>query len=107
MDRSPLHVSRESGSPRNDVPIGAYDLLGVNRFLSDPASYGRIDIGTDDGPLIADGWHGEERDGSVTFRWASSPVTLLVPLDRAANLLVQVRAQAFGYPGLRRRRRPT
>ena len=85
---------------RNDVPIGAYDLLGVNRFLSDPLRpYGRIDIGTDDAPLIVDGWHGEERDGSVTFRWASSPATLMVPLDRAANLLVQVRAQAFNYPG--------
>ena len=85
---------------RNDVPIGAYDLLGVNRFLSDPLRpYGRIDIGTDDGALIVDGWHGEERDGSVSFRWASSPATLLISLDRPANLLVQVRAQAFNYAG--------
>lgn len=85
---------------RNDVPVSAYDLLGVNRFLGDPLRpYGRIDIGTEDAPLIGDGWHGEERDGSVTFRWASSPATLLVPLDRTANLLVQVRAQAFNYSG--------
>lgn len=84
---------------RNDVPIGAYDLLDANRFLGDPLRpYGRIDIGTDDSLLIGDGWHGEEKDGAITFRWAASPATVLVPLDRTANLAVQVRAQAFNYP---------
>lgn len=85
---------------RNDVPIGAYDLLDADRFLGDPLRpYGRIDIGTDDGPLIGDGWHGEEKSGPITFRWAASPATVLVPLDHAANLAVQIRAQAFNYPG--------
>ena len=58
-----------------------------------------MDIGSDDELLIADGWHGAERDGSLTFRWASSPATVLIPLDHAANLTVQVRMQAFNYPG--------
>ena len=85
---------------RNDVPIGAYDLLDADRFLGDPLRpYGRIDIGTDDGPLLGDGWHGEEKNAAITFRWAASPATVLVPLDHAANLAVQIRAQAFNYPG--------
>jgi hypothetical protein len=85
---------------RNRLPIGAYDLLSANRFLGDPLRpYGRIDIGTDDDLLIEDGWHGPERDGSVTFRWAASPATVLVPLDRTADLTVQVRIQSFNYPG--------
>ena len=84
---------------RNDVRIGDYDLLSVNRFLADPLRpYGRIDIGGTEGPLLGDGWHAEERDGLVTFRWAASPAAVLVPLDHAADLLVQVRAQAFNYP---------
>ena len=85
---------------RNDVPIASYDLLGVNRFLSDPLRpYGRIDVGTNDSVLLGEGWHAEERDGSVTFRWSASPAALLVPLDHAVDLLVQVRARAFNYPG--------
>jgi hypothetical protein len=84
---------------RNDLPIGAYDLLAANRFLGDPLRpYGRVDIGSDDELWLEEGWHGGERDGSVTFRWAASPATLLIPLDHAANLTVQVRAQAFNYP---------
>ena len=86
---------------RNDVPIGAYDLLSPNRFLGDPVRpYGRIDIGTDDQLLIeAEGWHGPERSDAGTFRWAASPATVIIPLDHAATLEVQVRAQAFNYAG--------
>ena len=36
---------------------------------------------------------------ALTFRWAFSPATLLIALDHAAPLRVQVRAQAFNYPG--------
>jgi hypothetical protein len=85
---------------RNGLPPSRYDLLGVNRMLSDPLRpYGRIDIGLDDEWLIEDGWHASERDGELTFRWAASPVTLLVPLDHAASLKVQLRLHAFGHPG--------
>jgi hypothetical protein len=88
---------------RNDVPISAYDLLAANRFLGDPLRpYGRIDVGQDDdgdGHLLTGGWHGAERSGEVTFRWATGRADMLVPLERTANLRVQVRAQAFNYPG--------
>ena len=85
---------------RNGLPIGSYDLLAANRFLGDPTRpYGRVDIGAGDELLLGDGWHGPERDGAITFRWVSTPATLLVPLDHAASLTVQVRAKAFNYPG--------
>jgi hypothetical protein len=85
---------------RNGLPPGRYDLMGVNRFFSDPLRpYGRVDVGGDDSWLLEEGWHTDERDGPLTFRWAASPATVLIPLDHAAPLTVQVRVQAFTYPG--------
>ena len=85
---------------RNDLPIGSYDLLSSQRFLGDETRpYGRIDIGGGDELWLEDGWHRAEEGGGVTFRWAYSPATLLIALDHAAPLRVQVRAQAFNYPG--------
>jgi hypothetical protein len=86
---------------RNDVPIGAYDLLSANRFLGDPLRpYGRVDVGeASDGLLVEDGWHAPEQDGPVSFRWAGQSAGIIVPLDHAADLRVQVRARSFEYPG--------
>jgi len=85
---------------RNDLPIGSYDLLSSQRFLGDELRpYGRIDIGTSDELWLEEGWHGAEEGGGVSFRWSFSPATLLIALDHAAPLRVQVRAQAFNYPG--------
>jgi len=86
---------------RNDVPIGTYDLLSANRFLGDPLRpYGRVDLGdATDAPLIEDGWHGPEQDGPLSFRWAGQSAGILVPLDHAADLRVQVRSRPFEYPG--------
>jgi hypothetical protein len=86
---------------RNDVSIGAYDLLSANRFLGDPLRpYGRIDIGEANDELwLEDGWHGPELSGPVSFRWASGTATAILPLDHAAALRVQVRARSFDYPG--------
>jgi hypothetical protein len=83
---------------RNRVPPATYDLLRTNRFMSDPLRpYGRIDIGTEDAWLLEEGWHGPERDGAITFRWAASPAVVMIPLDHAAALTVQVRLHAFGF----------
>jgi hypothetical protein len=86
---------------RNDVPIGAYDLLAGNRLLSDPQyPAGRLNIGEAyDEVWIESGWHAPERSGTTSFRWATRTAALIVPLDHAANLRVDVRAQAFNYPG--------
>jgi hypothetical protein len=61
--------------------------------------YGRIDVGLDDEWVLDVGWHAAEREGDITFRWASSPAVMLVPLDHAAALTVQLRIHSFGYPG--------
>jgi hypothetical protein len=85
---------------RNGLPPSDYDLLSANRFLSDPLRpYGRVDLGTDDAWLVGEGWHGIEREGATTYRWAASPAMMLIPLDHAAPLTVQVRLHAFKYPG--------
>jgi hypothetical protein len=85
---------------RNGVSPGEYDLLSTNRFLADPLQpYGRIDLGGDDEWLLGEGWHAPEREGDITFRWATSPAGVRLPLDHAARLRVQIRAHAFAYPG--------
>jgi hypothetical protein len=86
---------------RNGVAPSDYDLLGVNRFLGDPLQpYGRANIGEGDSWLLGGGWHGAERSGDGTsFRWVAPGATLLLPLDHAAPLTVQVRLHAFGYRG--------
>jgi hypothetical protein len=84
----------------NRLPPADYDLLSANRFLGDPLRpYGRVDIGADDAWLLEDGWHSAERDGTTTYRWAGSPAVVLIPLDHAAPLTVQVRLHAFKYSG--------
>ena len=85
---------------RNGVAPAHYDLLSGNRFLGDPTRpYGRIDIGGADEWLIDDGWHLPEQEGSTSFRWASERAVVLVPLDHADDLQVQVRLHSFGYSG--------
>ena len=88
---------------RNGVSPGDYDLLSTNRFLADPLQpYGRVDIGAaggDDEPLIGEGWHGPEREANITFRWATTPATIRIPLDHSSTLRVQVRLHAFAFQG--------
>ena len=86
---------------RNDLPVAHYDLLGVNRFLGDPLRpYGRIDIGEPGDEISLEaGWHAPEREGPVSFRWAAQSAMILVSLQHAAPLRVQLRAQPFNYPG--------
>jgi len=85
---------------RNGVSPARYDLLGVNRMLSDPLRpYGRIDVGLDDEAMLGDGWYAAERDAVTTFRWIESRASLLVSLDRATDLLVRLRVMPFSPPG--------
>jgi hypothetical protein len=58
-----------------------------------------VDIGGDDESVLGGGWHGPEAEGATTFRWAASPADVLIPLDHAAPLVLQVRLHAFSYPG--------
>jgi hypothetical protein len=81
---------------RNGLPPASYDVLHAARYLTDPARpYGRVDIGVSDDVFLDGGWRAPERDGDVTYRAIDGDATLLVPLDRAAPLNVQVRARAL------------
>ena len=85
---------------RNGVTPAEADVLWPNRFLADPSrQYGRIDLGGDDALAVREGWHRAERDATTTFRWASREASMRLALDHAATLRVQVRAQAFAWPG--------
>lgn len=85
---------------RHGVAPWRYDLLRPNRFLADPSRpYGRVDLGTSDEWMLGDGWHGPEADGSLSFRWTGQEAHLLLPLDHAAPLLVQVHLRPFDYGG--------
>lgn len=87
----------------NGMSPGRFDRLRPNRFLGDPARpFGLIDIGSAeaDGNFIGTGWHGEERDGDLTFRWVEEQARLVIPLASADSLLVQIQAQPFERPGL-------
>jgi hypothetical protein len=48
--------------------------------------------------MLEDGWWAAEQDGTVNFRWSRQRSTLLVPLDHAADLTLQLRVKAFAYP---------
>jgi hypothetical protein len=82
----------------NGVRPGAYDLLAPNRLLARGATTGTLDVGTGDAPYVGDGWHAAERDGAVTFRWAMRSASLDLPLDHAADLLVQVDVRPYQPP---------
>jgi hypothetical protein len=85
---------------RNRVAPWRFDVLRTHRFLGDPSRpYGRIDVGTDDAAMIGRGWHAPEVSGATTFRWAESRAELLLPLDRAAPLMVQIQVQPFAFAG--------
>ncbi|MCR4375846.1 MAG: glycosyltransferase family 39 protein [Acidobacteria bacterium] len=85
---------------RYGVAPARFDLLQPNRFLGDPARpYGRIDVGTADAVYLDEGWHGAEQAGDISFRWTEARASLVLPLDHAAPLLLQVQLRAFEYPG--------
>jgi hypothetical protein len=80
---------------RNGVSPGAYDLLHPLSFLGDPLRpYGRIDFGSPDSPFVDGGWTAVDRDGTVTFRRTAGVGRLLIPLDHAAPLDVQIELRA-------------
>jgi hypothetical protein len=85
---------------RNGVSPWRYDRLRPSRFLGDPyPSYGWINLGTSDAAMIGAGWHAPEQDGPTRFRWAESRAELFVPLDRAADLMIQIRLKPLEFPG--------
>jgi hypothetical protein len=88
-----LHAARYGVAPAR------WDQLAFV-FLADPAmGYGRVDVGNNDDVYMGDGWHAPEKapDGR-TSRWTMASAEMLLPLDHAAPLMVQVQLTPFVYP---------
>jgi hypothetical protein len=84
---------------RNGVSPARYDLLAPSTFLGDPRQpFGKIDVGANDEVMLGNGWYDAERDGAITYRWATSSCLFIVPLDHTAALGVQLRLQPFTFP---------
>ena len=82
----------------NSVHPAAYDLLAASRLLGGGAATGEIDIGERDGPFVGDGWHGAERDGGRSFRWATRSAAVEAPLNHPADLVVEVVVRPYQPP---------
>ncbi len=87
-------------SMRNGLSPSRYDILAFE-FLSEPdRPYGKVDVGRGDDAYLLDGWYdGEEDPDGTTWRWSAAEAGVLIPLDHAAPLLLQVRAIPFTYDG--------
>ena len=82
----------------NGVHPSAYDLLAGGRLLGGGVDTGEIDIGERDGPFVGEGWHGAERDGGRSFRWATRSAIVEAPLDHPADLVVDVVVRPYQPP---------
>jgi hypothetical protein len=61
--------------------------------------FGRVDIGGDDRAFLLAGWFTPEREGGLSFRWATQQAALTLPLAFATDLDLQIRLRAFPRPG--------
>jgi hypothetical protein len=82
----------------NGTRLGDYDVLAPNRLLAGGETVGRVDIGTGDRAFVREGWHDAEQDGPTSFRWASRSAFVALPLDHAADLVVEVIARPYQPP---------
>jgi hypothetical protein len=89
-----IYAAREGVAPFR------YDYFAFP-MLGDPERpYGRVDIGLHDEAYLGDGWYQADTlpDGT-TARWTQATAEVLLPLDHAAPLIVQLRLKPFSYPG--------
>jgi hypothetical protein len=61
--------------------------------------FGRVDIGGDDRAFLLAGWFTPEREGALSFRWATQQAAIALPLSCAADIDLQIRLRAFPLPG--------
>jgi hypothetical protein len=84
---------------RHGVSPAHYDLPLTSFMGEGIRPSGRIDVGRDDAPFLLAGWFTPEREGPVSFRWATQQAGLVLPLVFASDLDLQVRLRAFPMPG--------
>ncbi len=74
--------------------------LPLTSFMGDAIRpSGRIDIGGADRAFLLAGWFAPEREGDVSFRWATQQAALALPLAFASDIDLQVRLRALPIPG--------
>ena len=77
-----------------------YDLPTTSFMGEAIRPSGRIDIGSDDRAFLLAGWFAPEREGGLSFRWATAAGRLTsIPLAFASDLDLQIRLRAFALPG--------
>jgi hypothetical protein len=90
-----LYAIREGVAPYR------YDTFAVPMLGDESQPYGRIDIGAKDEVFLTDGWHlPETQPDGTTFRWSMATAEVLLPLDHAAPLVVQLRVRPFARAGI-------
>ncbi|MEO5819304.1 MAG: hypothetical protein ABIT71_02265 [Vicinamibacteraceae bacterium] len=76
-----------------------YDLP-LTSFMGEAIRpFGRIDVGGADRGFLLAGWFTPEREGGLSFRWATQQAALTLPLSFASDLDLQIRLRAFPMPG--------
>jgi len=85
---------------REGVAPFRYDAFAFP-MLGDPERpYGRVDIGLHDEAFLGEGWYqADTQPDGTTARWSRAAAEVLLPLDHAAPLVVQLRVKPFSYPG--------
>ncbi len=76
-----------------------YDLPMTSFMGEAIRPFGRIDVGGDDRPFLLAGWFTPEREGPLSFRWATQQAALTLPLAFASDLDLQIRLRAFPMAG--------
>lgn len=81
-------------------PIYRGDDLLLFRVEAPAPPTGSVDLGTPASEMYrVAGWHADEQEGDVTFNWARSQATLLVPVaDDARPLTLTLRVRPFQLP---------
>jgi hypothetical protein len=76
-----------------------YDLPQTSFMGEAIRPFGRIDVGGDDRSFLLAGWFMAEREGGLSFRWATQQAALTLPLAFASDLDLQIRLRAFPMAG--------
>ncbi len=84
---------------RHGVSPAHYDLPTTSFMGEAIRPSGRVDIGGDDRAYLLAGWFTPEREGGLSFRWATQQAAMSIPLGFATDVDLQIRLRAFPLPG--------
>jgi hypothetical protein len=84
---------------RHGVSPANFDLPTISFMGEAIRPFGRIDVGGDDRAFLLAGWYPPEREGGLTYRWATQQAALNIPLAFASDIDLQIRMRGFALPG--------